>query len=254
MTQLRPFFSYYGGKWRDAMKNYPPPRFPTIVEPFAGSAGFALRYSDRNVVLCEIDPVLCEVWRYLIGVKAGEILAIPDLRDGDSVDDLTVCQEAKWLVGFWLNKGSSGPRKRPSKWMRSGVCPGSFWGERVRQTIASQVDRIRHWKIEGCSYEEAPVMSATWFVDPPYQKAGVHYRFGARHLDYDALARWCRDLRGQVIVCENDVATWLPFRAVANVKTSRAGRRSSEAVWISDTGEVEHTVDAPVLWRLRSAT
>lgn len=50
---MRPFFGYYGGKWRDAVKNYPAPEHAVIVEPFAGSAGYALRYPDRKVVLCE---------------------------------------------------------------------------------------------------------------------------------------------------------------------------------------------------------
>src|SRR5689334_4647899 len=67
--QLRPFFGYYGGKWRDAVRHYPQPEYETIVEPFAGSAGFSLRYFDRKVVLCELDPVLAAVWRYLIHVK-----------------------------------------------------------------------------------------------------------------------------------------------------------------------------------------
>ena len=54
--QLRPFFGYYGGKWRDALKHYPEPDHETIVEPFAGSAGFSLRYAHRKIILCEIDP------------------------------------------------------------------------------------------------------------------------------------------------------------------------------------------------------
>ena len=147
MPYLRPFFGYYGGKWRDAIKHYPKPQYDTIVEPFAGSAGFSLRYADRVVILCEIDPVLAEVWRYLIRVRAKEILSIPDIALDESVDDLDIPQEAKWLVGFWLNRGTSSPRKSPSKWMRDGIRPGSFWGPRVRQTIASQVDSIRHWKL-----------------------------------------------------------------------------------------------------------
>ena len=51
--QLRPFFGYYGGKWRDAVKHYPAPQFDIVMEPFAGSAGYALRYAERNVVLCD---------------------------------------------------------------------------------------------------------------------------------------------------------------------------------------------------------
>jgi site-specific DNA-adenine methylase len=96
-TQLRPFFGYYGGKWRDAIK-YPEPNHETIVEPFAGSAGFSLRYAHRKIILCEIDPVLSGVWRYLIRVKAKEILAIPDLDPEGTVDNLKVPQEAN---GSW---------------------------------------------------------------------------------------------------------------------------------------------------------
>jgi hypothetical protein len=138
------------------------------------------------------------------------------------------------LVGFWLNSGSAGPRKRPSKWMRSGVRPGSFWGDRVRRTIASQVEAIRHWDVRNCSYEDAPDVRATWFVDPPYQEAGTHYRFGSKGLNYEALGAWCRSRKGQVIVCENEGATWLPFRELANVKTARKGRRSAESVWVRE--------------------
>jgi site-specific DNA-adenine methylase len=233
LSQLRPFFGYYGGKWRDTLKHYPEPEHDTIVEPFAGSAGFSLRYMTRKVILCEVDPVLAEVWRYLIHVKAKEILSIPDLAPDESVDDLDIPQEARWLVGFWLNRGTTSPRKRPSKWMRDGIRPGSFWGERVRNTIASQVDFIRHWQLHNCSYEECPApRTATWFVDPPYQTAGKHYRFGSNQLDYSALAEWCRSRPGQVIVCENEGATWLPFRELAEVKTTRAERRSKEVYWL----------------------
>ena len=228
---LRPFFGYYGGKWRHASL-YPSPLHPTVVEPFAGSAGYSLRYPERSVVLCERDPVLVAVWQYLIAVKPGEIRRIPDIPPDGSVDDVPGPQEAKWLVGLWLNRGTTGPRKRPSKWMREGIRPGSFWGQRVRNTIAEQVGRIRHWQIHHCSYEQCPVATqATWFIDPPYEKAGRYYKFGPQHIDYDSLALWCLGRRGQTIVCENQGATWLPFESLAAVKTTRPQRRSKEAWW-----------------------
>lgn len=231
---LRPFFGFYGGKWRDAPKNYPTPAYEQIVEPFAGSAGYAVRYYDRRVTLCERDPIIAGVWRYLIAAKASEILKIPDVPLNGSVDDLTqTSEEARWLVGFWLNRGTARPRKRPSLWMRDGIRPGSFWGDRVRNTIASQVDAIRHWKIVEGNFDKAPNIAATWFIDPPYQRAGSHYRFGASGLDYDELAEWCRGRRGQVIVCENEGADWLPFEPLARVKTTRTGRRSVEVRWVS---------------------
>lgn len=232
MTSLRPFFSFYGGKWRLAPKHYPVPTHSTIVEPFAGSAGFSLRYADRAVVLCELDPVIAAVWRYLVAASPREILSIPDVPVGGSVDDLPLSQEARWLVGFWVNRGVSRPRKRPSKWMREGIRPGSFWGPRVRGVIASQVEQIRHWTILECDYRDCEIARpATWFIDPPYRHAGKHYAFGSEGIDYAHLGDWCRSRPGQVIVCENDGAEWLPFRPLASTKTTRRNRRSAEAIW-----------------------
>lgn len=122
--------------------------------------------------------------------------------------------------------------------MREEIRPGSFWGERVRENIATQVHRIRHWRVYNCSYEAIGKHvrgEATWFVDPPYQKQGKHYHHGADALDFPALGRWCRARRGQVIVCESDGADWLPFRLLADVKTTRAEGRSKEVVWLSDS-------------------
>lgn len=232
--QLRPFFGYYGGKWRDALKHYPEPQYSTIVEPFAGSAGFSLRHAERKVILCEVDPILAAVWQYLIRVSSKEILSIPDLGANQTVDDLDIPQEARWLVGLWLNRGAASPRKSPSRWMRDGIRPGSFWGDRVRNTIASQVDTIRHWKIHNCDYNHCPKpKKATWFIDPPYEAAGRYYRYGSEQIDYSALAKWCRSRHGQVIVCENDGATWLPFRYLATTKTTRSNRRSVEVFWLN---------------------
>jgi hypothetical protein len=232
--QLRPFFGYYGGKWATAVKHYPKPDHPTIVEPFAGSAGYSLRYHDRKIVLYDADCIISEVWRYLIRVRPSEILSIPDIAPGGSVDDLRYPQEVKWLVGFWLNRGVSSPRKKPSKWMREGIRPGSFWGDRVRQTIAAQVESIRHWRVYGGPYKNASDEGpATWFVDPPYQVEGSHYRYGSSRIDYQFLGLWCKAREGQVIVCENVGASWLPFRHLAATKTTGPGRTSEEAIWLS---------------------
>jgi site-specific DNA-adenine methylase len=229
---LRPFFGYYGGKWRDALRHYPSPQFTTIVEPFAGSAGYSLRHHHLKVILCEIDPALAEVWRYLKRVTQREILELPDLPVDKTVDDLRVPQEAKWLIGLWLNRGVAAPRKRASLWMRQGIRPGCFWGEKVRARIAAQVTKIRHWKVYNRSYTDCPLPSrATWFIDPPYERAGRHYRFGADLIDYSALGAWCKALSGQVIVCENAGASWLPFRDLASVKTTRSEQLSKEVYW-----------------------
>lgn len=236
MATLRPFFGYYGGKWRRACTDYPAPRFGTIVEPFAGSAGYALRYPDRRVILNELDPKIAGVWSYLLRVTPAEVLALPDVPLDGSMDDVTgIPQEARWLIGLWLNKGNQRVCKTPSAWMRSGKYPGSFWGDRVRGTIAGQLEAIRHWTIRHGDYRGLDVPGeATWFVDPPYQEMGRHYTHGSRGIDFRELAGWCRGRAGQVIACEAAGADWLPFREVSVIRTTRKGRPAREAVWLSD--------------------
>jgi hypothetical protein len=240
ITQLRPFFGYFGGKWRDALRHYPAPRHDTIIEPFAGSAGYSLRYPSKRVVLCEIDLTIASIWHYLIHVSAEEVLAIPDVPLDGTIDDLRLAEEPRALVGMWLNRGVARPRKSPSKWMRDRIRPGSFWGERVRQTIASQLEHIRHWQIHNCSYDVTPFSDdATWFIDPPYMGAGHHYRHGADGLEFEELAVWCRSRPGQVIACENEGATWLPFRHLGSFKTTRTDRQSKEVYWLGDWEKVQ---------------
>lgn len=103
---IRPFFCYYGGKWRDAPKHYPAPTHDLIVEPFAGAAGYALRYPDRDVLLIDTDPVIAGIWAWLVTAEPDEILCLPDIGPDMTIDDLDVRPEAKHLIGFWLNKGS----------------------------------------------------------------------------------------------------------------------------------------------------
>lgn len=232
---MRSFFSYYGGKWRDAPK-YPAPAHDVIIEPFAGAAGYATRYNAQRVRLYDVDPIICGVWSFLIAVSPAEVMALPDVPEVGTVDDLRIPQEARWLIGFWINSGTSAPRKRPSAWMRSGIRPGSYWGPRVRGVIASQVDLIRHWTITQASYEEIPNTRATWFVDPPYQGAGRHYRHGSKGIDYPGLGEWCRERQGKVIVCEQAGAQWLPFVEHGDRKTARR-QRSAEVVWTSRASE-----------------
>lgn len=233
---LRPFFSFYGGKWRATKRFYPEPLFDTVVEPFAGSAGYSVRNYTKNIVLCDADPTIAGIWDYLIRVSPNEILEIPDVDLEGEVDDLHLIPEAAALVGFWLARTSTIPRSTPSGWMKKGKWPGSFWGDRVRNTIASQVDLIRHWKIYNVDYASCPVTcKSTWFVDPPYQVQGQSYRFGSRSIDYAHLGQWCKDRPGQVIACESQGAIWLPFAPVGTVSTTSKKTRSEEAVWLKNS-------------------
>lgn len=230
MRPLRPFFSYFGSKWSLTRRGvYPEPLYSAIVEPFAGSAGYSLHHHELDVHLYDANPVIVGIWRFLIGATAADILALP--ADGrQAVSELSGAPRD--FVGFWLARGSSYPRRTPSPWMRSREFSTTFWGERVRERIAGQVERIDHWRADVASYEDTGEGAATWFVDPPYQgRCGRHYRsWGSLHMDYAALGAWCRRRAGQVLVCESDEATWLPFRNVAETQTFR-GRSSTEALW-----------------------
>lgn len=224
---MRPLFPYYGSKWRDA-RRYGAPRGDLVVEPFAGSAGYSTFYAPRRVVLLDTDPYIVGVWQYLIRVTAAEVLALPDLDVGQSVDDLDVPQEARWLIGYWLNRGSAQPKKTKTAYSARTERQQLVWSQRARERIAREVEGVRHWEVRQADYREAPITAdATYFVDPPYGDKGRYYRHNA--VDLPALGDWCRQLPGRVVVCEQVGATWLPFMPLASIKSSKG--RSAEAVW-----------------------
>lgn len=237
MRPVGPFWRFFGGKWRAAPR-YPRPERDTIVEPFAGAAGYSCRYPALRVILVDKDPVIAGIWRYLIAVDPGEVLAIPDIPEGGTVDDLPVCQEARWLAGFWCNAGTASPCKQLSEWQRN-PSPEMWgttylaWGAPARRRIARDVQRIRHWTVIEGDYTDAPDIDATWFVDPPYQTpAGRNYR--EQPGDFGALGKWTMARQGQVIACDQEGSDWLPWTSGLEVKaTSGAGRdgRSAEVVY-----------------------
>jgi hypothetical protein len=212
-TYLRPFWCYYGGKWRAAPR-YPQPRHDTIIEPFAGAAGYATRHHDRKVILVEKDERLAALWHYLIRATAQDFLGLPDVPDDGTVDDIAASAEAKTLIGFWLNKGAAAPCKRPSAWMRSRIRPASYWGPEVRALLAAQAGKISHWQVLHGDYSLAPDVPGTWFVDPPYMQAGKLYRHSSRDINYGALA---------------------DFIVSKSTPGARGKSRSAEALWSQET-------------------
>jgi hypothetical protein len=222
-VSLRPFFPYYGGKWRAAL-TYPAPRFETVVEPFAGSAGYSVQHHWARVVLVERDPVVASVWRYLLQATPGQLLGLPDV-----VADLEVEPAVAALIGFWLNPGSAYPGTKPSTWSRQWPSKWT-WSRKVRERLADQVAAVRHWTLIEGEWFEGPEGEATRFVDAPYEVAGNSYRYGPEGVDFDVLATACRTWPGQTIVCENRGAAWLPFEEHAAIKSARG--HSLEVVWL----------------------
>lgn len=230
MVKLKPFFTYFGGKYRIAPR-YPKPRWKTIIEPFAGSAGYSTRYPNREVQLYDLNPKVVGTWDYLIKVSEEEIMRLPLVFD--DVRNLAIPQEAKWLIGWWLNKGNAQPCHLPGLWMRQRIRPNSFWGEVIRARTAAQLEYIRHWKVRLTSYDTLPNPSATWFIDPPYQRSGKRYTFNA--VDYPHLSEWTKARQGQVVACGQEGDNWLDFKPFLDAKGTEGCRRegkSKEVIWV----------------------
>jgi hypothetical protein len=226
--RLKPFFSYYGAKWR-ASRYYSPPHFNRVVEPFAGSACYSLLHHRHDVLLVDADPTIANLWSWLICASQDEIRNLPD-----TVDDLSkIYEPARTLIGFWFVKGAVKPAPKPYAWARSGDWDDQFWGSAIKNRVASQLQYIRHWKVRHGCYSEIENEEATWFIDPPYIDAGKHYV--CSYVDYEHLAEWCKSRLGQVIVCEQAGADWLPFVDFRTVKALKA-RQSKEVVFYHGLG------------------
>ena len=231
MKRLNGFFRYFGAK-REAARNYPTPRYAKIIEPFAGSAGFSVEHFIRKVDLYDISDYICGVWDFLINATPLDILHIPVIGEFEDVSDLKASQEIKWFIGYWLQIGSNcKPATKASKWGKQDTRGRleSRWDERNCLRIAQQVQYIKHWTITKKSYREIPDEPATWFVDPPYHLSGHRYP-GGKEIDYDHLASWCRTRTGQVIVCEETGADWLPFQAV-KARAGLSNKTNREVVY-----------------------
>ena len=230
---LKPFWTYLGGKYRIAPR-YDPPEYDTIVEPFAGAAGYSLRHHEKRVVLVEKNPVVAGIWKYLIAATPRDIEGLPRLPSSGRLDDVAwPCDAAKALAGFWITRGASYPNRSASAWMRDPKWSRWSWGEFAIARIASQVEGIKHWTIIEGDYTLLGNSPATWFVDPPYARSGRMYKCGPSQIDFRALGDWCRARSGQVIVCEQEGAGWLPFRPFlqAQPNQSVAKSRIPEVVW-----------------------
>lgn len=217
-----PFWRYYGGKFR-ASPRYPSPQHATIIEPFAGAAGYSCLYPNRQVILVDKDPVIAGIWAYLISVTEKEFMEIPvfSARD-ETVDDLRCGQDAKNLIGFWLNNGVARPCKRPSAWTLSYEHNG--WTEARKEKIRQNLSKIRHWKVRCADYRQIDNEEATWFIDPPYiGRNGRHYTENA--IDYTDLAAFVTTRNGQVIACEQAGAEYLPWNFTLSVKSAPGAYR-----------------------------
>ena len=209
-------WSYYGAK-TNIVDHYPPPKFDKIIEPFAGSARYALKYFDRDVLLVDKYDVIIKIWKWLQQCSPNDILGLPNLKYGDKVDSVNYdCIEARYLMGFLCGFSTSSPRKSVTIKLKQRPNFINF----TKKKIAANLFKIKHWKVRRTSYEKIVNQEATWFIDPPYKKGGDHYPCGSQDLSFDHLAKWARSRTGQAIVCECGAANWMDFKLMKSQRTN----------------------------------
>ncbi|MBC9927288.1 hypothetical protein [Leucobacter sp. cx-169] len=219
-------FKFYGAKRRLAPQ-YPAPQLRTIVEPFAGAAGYAVhhRRSVDRVILVERDDRVADLWVHLLGLSTAEILARPTPTAGEWCDDL--------LVAFAAGRTT---RDTPALFRVTERMAARF--DPMIRHLAEVIDDCRHFEVVHGDYRDAPDIEATWFIDPPYQAGagrwdrtrGGRYTHSNRDIDFSELSDWVQARRGQVIACDQEGADWLPWNGrIATVASSK--RSYDELYW-----------------------
>ena len=214
-------FSYYGSKSK-IIKKYPVPKYNTIIEPFAGSARYALLYPDRQIILNDKYTIISNIWDYIINATQKQIEALPELNKGDDIRKLDITEVERHLMGFMVNMGFHRPANIYTGWAAK-----TKEITRCKKRIISYLDKIRHWKVTCMGYKNLKNIKATWYVDPPYRNGG--HLYVENKIDYKHLAKWCKSRKGQVIVCENGNANWLDFKPL--VMNSGSVRKTMELIW-----------------------
>lgn len=227
-------FYFYGGKRRLA-RFYPSPAHRVVVEPFAGSAAYSMRHlvpvggrrAVDHVILVEKDRRVYETWTRLLSMDVQDLLEYPIPEAGQRTDDFLL-----------MTSACSNRIARTAEMTVTTRMPVVL--RRMFRQIAEVLPHAKgRVEIVHGDYRDAPDIEATWFIDPPYhvdgraQSKGMGYAEGCNSyaLDYDALGAWCRERRGQKIVCEQDGAAWLPFEHLRFARNS-IGNKAAEVCWV----------------------
>jgi site-specific DNA-adenine methylase len=227
-------FSYYGGKSK-IIKYYPIPKYNTIIEPFAGSARYALEFGKgKDIWLNDKYDVVYKIWKYLINSNPEQINNLPNIKKGDDIRKFNLPEEERYLLGFSVGNGRASPSytvtsfgdqtsypKTDSRWR-----PNSTW-TLTKNRILKNLDLIKNWKITNLDYLDLPNIEATWYIDAPYQFGGDLYP--ENKINFQELAEWCKSRKGQIIVCENSKANWLPFKNLKEMSGQK--HRTMESIY-----------------------
>lgn len=232
----RTIFSYYGGKGMLASR-YPEPKHKTIIEPFAGGAAYSLKYYNKNVFLYDTNPTTCLMWEFMLSKDAPiYIKKIPQIiKPGDKIDNIiNGIDLPAGLISILRSACNVGTAGINRKYNTITKIAAAHWKHNTIDKLLYWWPKIKHWKINNSDYNSAPNNRATWFIDPPYNNsAGKLY--GNNNIDYNQLAIWCKKRRGQLIVCENEDAEWLPFTPFSQapgINSKHQIKRGIESIYV----------------------
>lgn len=219
---------YYYGRKKQIAKHYPQPSHPIIIEPFAGSAAYSLHEDNwkNEVILMELNKPVVDLWKYLQAASVGDIAGLPDVKEGDMLDSFGLSDEERLLLSVHVIPGATSPRNKVGKFSR--------WPA-GKKYILENIHKIKHWQINHGDYRQLENIKATWFIDPPYKKAGKHYTSST--MDYTSLADWVKSRDGQIIACEGqEHGNYLPFEplCVVNNGGMNKHKKSTEYVFKSE--------------------
>ena len=97
--------------------------------------------------------------------------------------------------------------------------------------VAEITSRIKHWEIICGSYDEIDNYDATWFIDPPYQFGGEHYKENSLNINFSNLKEWILNRNGEIIACENTKADWMEFKPLKKIQGA-SNTNTTEAVFL----------------------
>lgn len=238
LKKINPLFKSFGSKWSSA-KHFPKPfSGSTIFEPFAGSAGYSLNYADHNVVLWEINPLLQELWFWLINeARSVDVLDIPlNVPEGTDIRTLGLSRGQQLLLKNWQRTNNIGNCWTISAW---GNKPGQ-WVKSTRDRVADEIHAVKHWQLRPIDWTE----QGTYFCDSPYY---YNYKYGIKDFDFVAYAANVGKVPpGSLVICceavcpkTQAIPDYLPFQPSHSQVTSRRkasnNHHSKELVYVRYT-------------------
>lgn len=221
-------WSYYGSKTK-LVKLYPKPVFNKIIEPFCGAAKYSLLHFEKDVHLFDADLNIIKIWQWLQQCSPNDILTLPKFKGGETIKGIKWDCEAQGLfMGYMVGRGLATPQYKVSPFVASEK---QYHFDFTYKRIASDLFKIKHWVISYNTYQNIENESATWFIDPPYMFGGQYYRMSNKYIDFGLLAKYCKERKGQLIVCENTKANWLPFTPLRQIQGTL--HKTTEAIYLT---------------------